>query len=183
MTFIAILFASFATAAEVTVHYYNEAGIPEKALGQAIETANSVLRRAEVRVRWVDCYRQPKACQNGNALEVSIVEKASTVRNASFSMGYSLLPAGGTGVYATVMWNRVRRYAETFDMPAIKVLGNAIAHEIGHLLLGTGEHSREGIMMPSWTGREKVSLMSGRLQFQGHEATKMRRRVVEMASR
>ena len=174
---------SAARASDVTVHYHNEAGIPAKALAQAIKTANSAMQRAEVQVLWVNCYAEPQQCRSANALEVSIVETMSDVRTTSFSMGYSLLPQTGNGVYAKVMWNRVRQYARIFDLPAAKVLGNAIAHEIGHLLLGSGEHSRVGIMKARWSGTEKVALVGGRLEFLGHEAARMRRRVAVMGKK
>ena len=173
--------ASVVLASEVTVHYYNEARIPERALAEAIETANSAMRRAEIKVRWVNCYAEPQNCRTANTLQVSVVDTMSEVRTPSFSMGYSLLPQTGNGVYAKVMWNRVLQYAKAFDLPATKVLGNVIAHEIGHLLLGTGEHSHGGIMKARWSGSEKTALAGGRLAFQGHEAAKMRRRVAEMA--
>lgn len=179
-----VLTAALAAAAEeITVHYYNEAGVPARLLEQAVGTANSALRRAEIRVKWVNCYRDPEACTTAAALRVSIVEAAEpALRAVSFAMGHSLLPQGGQGVYAKVFCNRVKQYAQSIDAPTATVLGNAIAHEIGHLLLGSGEHSRQGIMKAQWSGAERESLRSGRIRFQGHEAARMRRRAAEMTS-
>lgn len=170
------------SGSELTIRYYNEVGVPEKALSKAIETAAAALRRAEIPARWVNCYAKPTDCSTaaGVVLEVSIIgAPAEEFRKvASFAMGYSLLPEQGDGVYAKVIWNRVMKYSKAFDVPAPLVLGNAIAHEVGHLLLGTGDHAHAGIMKAQWSGMEKVALAGGRLGFQGHESAKMRRRLL-----
>jgi hypothetical protein len=178
-----------ALGADLIVHYHNEARVPEKPLALAIETAAQALRRAEIQVRWVNCYANAEACKvepatAGVVLQVSIAGAPTNEFRAvsSFAMGYSLLPEQGQGVYAKVMWPRVMKYSIAFDVPAALVLGNAIAHEVGHLLLGTGEHSHRGIMRAQWSGAEKFALEGGRLGFQGHEAARMRRRVAVLAS-
>ena len=35
-------------------------------------------------------------------------------------------------------------------------LGHVIAHELGHLLLGTGQHSAGGVMQGNWRGKQIV---------------------------
>ena len=41
------------------------------------------------------------------------------------------------------------------------VLGRALAHEIGHFLLGTATHAQRGLMRPAFTANEFVDLRSG----------------------
>lgn len=53
------------------------------------------------------------------------------------------------GVIATIFFHRVE--AVTRGGTVSKVLGNAIAHEFGHLLLGRKAHAPIGIMQPHWT--------------------------------
>jgi hypothetical protein len=185
------LTATIASAANtLTVRYYNEAGIPGKALASAVGTANLAMRTAGIQVHWLDCYATPEDCREAGdrALAVTFtVARPSeagggSLVNAGFSMGYSLLPENGAGgVYAKVMWNRVIAYAQAVDAPAAAVLGHVIAHELGHLLLNTGRHSHHGIMKAVWTGSGKSLLAGGRLAFQGHEAAAMRRRVAAAA--
>ena len=174
-------------AAELTVRYYNEAQVSAKALAVAVETANLALRQAGITARWVDCYADASACRYGDEFAVVELTIAVTAKDApafsgttNFTMGVSLLPEKGTGVHAKVLWNRVTRYAKAYDVPAARVLGFVMAHEIGHLLMNTGAHSREGIMKAGWSGKD-ISLLAGRrLAFQGHEAAMMRR---QLASR
>ena len=45
------------------------------------------------------------------------------------------------------------------------ILGCVIAHELGHLLLGSNSHSDEGIMQPRWDPNQVRQLMMGTLLF------------------
>jgi hypothetical protein len=56
-----------------------------------------------------------------------------------------------TGVLATVFVDRVEWIAGLSETDAALLLGRAIAHEIGHLLLGTNAHSVSGLMRAQWT--------------------------------
>jgi len=63
-----------------------------------------------------------------------------------------------TGDMASVFYGRVEDFASDADfngneMPLI--LGDVMAHELGHLLLGTNSHSPAGIMRANWD-REHV---------------------------
>ena len=40
-----------------------------------------------------------------------------------------------------------------------------LAHELGHLLLGTGQHSASGIMQGNWRGKQIVLAAQGLLRF------------------
>jgi hypothetical protein len=76
---------------------------------------------------------------------------------AQQQLGYSLIaPAtasgdASAGVLGTVFSDRIARFADlACERPSLLV-GRAIAHEIGHLLLGTHEHSPAGLMRAVWT--------------------------------
>jgi hypothetical protein len=70
-------------------------------------------------------------------------------------------------VLASVYYEYVVRLAisddTVFELPII--LGCAIAHEIGHLLLGSNSHSGMGIMQRKWEREELRQAMMGRLLF------------------
>jgi hypothetical protein len=68
------------------------------------------------------------------------------------TLGYSLVNTPARfGSLATVYVDRVADLAAAsrVDMPTL--LGRAIAHEIGHLLLGTAAHAHVGVMRASWS--------------------------------
>lgn len=58
-----------------------------------------------------------------------------------------------------------------------RMLGHLIAHEVGHLLLGQGSHSKKGIMLGDWLQTDLEKAAQGRLLFTDRQAKKMRRAV------
>lgn len=61
------------------------------------------------------------------------------------------------GTMATVFTNRVAILAALAHVPLETILSRTIAHEIGHLLLGTSEHGAMGLMREVWTLDELAS--------------------------
>jgi hypothetical protein len=90
-------------------------------------------------------------------------------------LGYSLVD-GGTqaGSLATIYLNRVRWLASASTADLATLLGRAIAHEIGHLLLGTPEHGVTGVMRAIWSRETLRNSRPREWLFSGHEARKMR---------
>ena len=67
------------------------------------------------------------------------------------AFGVAPSPGDGTrGTHAYVFVDRVKGFADEHAVSLGYVLGAAIAHEIGHLLLPPNSHAAEGIMQPSW---------------------------------
>ena len=60
----------------------------------------------------------------------------------------------GTGVLATVYIDRVEWVAERTGVHRDTLLGRAIAHELGHLLMATSIHHTRGLMRGVWTPSE-----------------------------
>jgi hypothetical protein len=63
-------------------------------------------------------------------------------------------PAGGATVVATVYYDVVQQVARRTRLDARELLGRAIAHEVGHLLLRAPGHGETGLMRPLWTDAE-----------------------------
>jgi hypothetical protein len=58
------------------------------------------------------------------------------------------------GIVAYVLFDRIYRVARTSASNTADVLGLVIAHELAHLLLPSGSHSRIGLMRPMWDVRD-----------------------------
>jgi hypothetical protein len=87
-------------------------------------------------------------------------------------LGYSHVdPYRRQGTLATVFADRVRALAARLRIDEGTLLGRAITHEVGHLLLGTLEHSETGLMRGAWqsAGRRQSDWF-----FSSAEATRMR---------
>jgi hypothetical protein len=92
------------------------------------------------------------------------------------SLGFSLVNAAdGTAPYlATVYANLVVNVARAAGVDAWELLGRAMAHEIGHLLLATNRHAPTGLMRAAWSRAELRHGNTADWQFLSDEADTMR---------
>lgn len=142
----------------LSVRVYDSAGVPKAALRAALDTAAQTLQPADLAVTWVACStssggRCAEPLRRGE-LMVRLVRSGAATPGDEESLGTALLdPRTGTGVLATVYVDRVERLARrSGDLGTL--LGRAMAHEIGHLLMGGAEHAARGLMRPRWTRAE-----------------------------
>ena len=84
------------------------------------------------------------------------------------------LDAGG-GSLANVYADRVGVMADAAGVGAAELLGKTIAHEIGHLLLGTNRHAPHGVMRASWSGADLRRNRATQWRFEGKEGEVMRK--------
>lgn len=82
-------------------------------------------------------------------------------------------PAGEGEVrrVATVFYSRVEEVTAATNSLTGEVLGTALAHELGHLLLGKGAHSRGGLMRCPWDTEELLALHRGQLLFDSAQSS------------
>jgi hypothetical protein len=66
---------------------------------------------------------------------------------------------------------RAKSDGAEFDIPII--LGCVIAHEIGHLLLGSNSHSGLGVMQRRWERKQFRQAMTGILLFTPEQAKRL----------
>jgi hypothetical protein len=84
--------------------------------------------------------------------------------------GFAIAPALTTVYYESALGFAKYDQAE-FEAPI--VLGCAIAHEIGHLLLGPNRHSVSGIMRARWDRRDIREELQGAMLFTPQQARLM----------
>jgi hypothetical protein len=82
------------------------------------------------------------------------------------------LGSTGSVVHSLVFWDRIEELAQTSGLTDV-ILGHAIAHEIGHLLMGA-EHSQVGLMRPRWDKGDIRTAARGRLRFTPAQAEALR---------
>jgi hypothetical protein len=92
------------------------------------------------------------------------------------SLGSAMLDkARAGGVLITIDLLPVRAVADGAGCDFSTLLGRAIAHEIGHLLLGSAHHPPDGLMRAFWSQDELRGAKSARWFFSPAEAAQMRR--------
>jgi hypothetical protein len=71
--------------------------------------------------------------------------------DATMALGDAFIdPATKTGALATVYADRVEATAGALHVDLGTMVGRTIAHELGHLLLGTQMHTAAGLMRALW---------------------------------
>lgn len=147
----------------LTIRIYDSAGVTPSDRTAALKTAGAILSRADLDATWIICTpardgRPQPGCDTSPAsheLVVRLTHSSPTAEDNSRAFGYSLIDATtATGTLSTVFVDRVDWLASTGKAARAEVLGRAIAHEIGHQLLGSNEHSVRGLMRETWTADE-----------------------------
>jgi hypothetical protein len=168
--------------------YEGEAPPPSE-IESALRETQAIFADAGFALHWMRCRSKVPATDRcalplaGAELAVRLVsapQQSSSPR--ALPLGYSLVD-GGTqgGALATIYVDRVRWLASASTADLATLLGRAIAHEIGHLLLGTTEHGGIGVMRAIWS---RDSLRNSRPRewlFSRQEARQMRAAVAARA--
>jgi hypothetical protein len=70
----------------------------------------------------------------------------------------------GAGYFAYVFYDRIQELAQRRRL-GHALLADVMAHEIGHLLLGSTSHSASGIMCAHWNYEELRKVSEGAMSF------------------
>jgi hypothetical protein len=170
----------------ITVRVYNYAQTPSTMLAEAEREASRILGEAGLKSAWLDCPIVPSTDIPQNpcpepieAAEVRLRILSVPVRNSlhDTAYGFAIAPALAS-VYSEAALRFARNDEGEFEAPI--VLGCAIAHEIGHLLLGSNSHSISGVMCAHWERKHIRQALMGAMLFSPAEAkliqAEMRRR-------
>jgi hypothetical protein len=174
---------------EITINIYNDARVSEGILSQAEHEAARIFQNARLDIAWIAC--QPSktrpitaaACRSPLGLThlvLRIVPWSSHLGDSIF--GSAFLSKDGDGVYCDVFYPSVETLHRDSDASPSRVLGHVMAHEIGHLILGTNAHSALGIMRPHWQGEELRRIGMGTLLFTPQQMRHMQARLVSISA-
>ncbi len=162
------------TCRKITVQVSNLAAVPTATLARGQTETSRIFHEVGLVIEWEE-YRVSKPVAGCPVrLIVSILPHA-TAPASSMALGYS----GGV-VHATVFWDRIEELAQTAGSADV-ILGHAVAHEIGHLLMGP-EHSQIGLMRPRWGKADIKMAARGRLRFTPAQAEALRGIVARRAT-
>ena len=174
-----------ANAAErMEVLICNTAKLPEYLLKAAETEAGLVFQSADIDVEWSTCQN---AATPAHGTTQFVIRLRSDV--APHLMGELSLHAvgrafvsGGEGYIADVYYPAIEVLSETSQASRGSLIGYAMAHEIGHLLLGPG-HRPRGIMRARWGQEELLALAQRSLGFDKTDRMRLRERLREKMSR
>jgi hypothetical protein len=170
----------------ITVAVIDIVGIAPATRLRAEQEAGRILKEAGIFPLWVHIGSEEQTDLPAGAIGVRVLPEAGSMHDPN-ALGVALALGPGA-VYATIFFDRVcARAADPVLSKAgaslAMLLGHVIAHEIGHLLLGTNSHSRNGLMSASWDLGDMRAIARGRLSFWPDESAKMRAEVARRNAR
>lgn len=93
------------------------------------------------------------------------------------------LAADADRAVVSVYLDAVTDVARRYGLPLGKVLGIAVAHELGHVLLPPPSHSHDGIMQAAWEGDDLRKAAGHAIAFNDAQAAMMRDRLMNRDER
>jgi hypothetical protein len=187
---------------DVTVRVYDTSGAITGTKDAALDFAGKTLSSASIDVTWRLC---PAANAAGKAVVADAEAEASALRETSacdrpmrhgelairivrthmpesyhgaLPLGDALIDIGaGSGVLATIYLDRVIWLARQAHTDRQMLLGRAIAHELGHLLMATSTHGPVGLMRAVWSEDEVRRERSRDWMFAAEEISAIHRRI------
>jgi hypothetical protein len=159
---------------KITIRFFNYAPVPTKILGEARERVTAINHRSGIAIDWVECpvgdqdpSQFPACTEDYDATHLFLhllPQAAKTIKMER--AGESLLSVRMANIY----WNRVREKAKSMQVEVERLLAHAVAHEVGHLLLGSNSHSPSGIMVGKWSRQDLINISQSGLSFSAKQS-------------
>src|SRR5262249_50348072 len=136
--------------------------------------ADRIFAGIGVSLRWAKA--MPSASE-GPAIEVRYIARApGHPESIAFSTPFDPQPV------ITILYDRILLLTEAQHEFRQTLLAHALAHEIGHVLMGSNAHSSSGVMKANWTASEYAQMAHRPLSFLPNEADSIRRRLASSAA-
>ena len=144
------------------IHLYDQAHVPAGTLKWATAEATRIFRAAKIKINW----EQPSAesprdqgldmssampwkLGERQYLVVRIMRRTPATTTFRGALGFAL-PVAQNGAHVSIFYDRVEALARCVSAASYVILGHAMAHEIGHVLLSSSGHSSAGLMQARW---------------------------------
>jgi len=168
------------------VSVFNRAPISPETIERAEGEAGRVFRDVGIEVIWLNCPQDTeREAALGRCEEVSFpfhlhlgILRASRGLKVS-TVGISFFGKDGQGCYADLFNDVIQQLQEETHVPAAAILGHAMAHELGHLLLGTSSHTPIGLMRAHWDRDDLTKAARGNLRFSHDQSLQILRRLAQ----
>ena len=175
----------------LTIRVYNFADVAANELSRAQQGTDEIFARSNVRFSWIDCTpnaeRQPvdpkcNAVRGPSVLNLRLMPRRMEPKQGlpQGIFGFSMMStSGGFATTTNVYTDRVETIADGRKFRRPVVLGAIIAHELGHLLLGIGSHSKAGLMSLPWGPKALTAADQGTLGFSKKETKQLEKAVAQ----
>lgn len=158
----------------VTVRAYDYAKLSSRIRMQTASVAGSILRKAGIRLVWLDCPMEASAestvCDGPlgpTDLVFRFLQRGANTP-AVFRRshcGFATRDDSGRGAFASVFVDCLKDLPAAGPLSAGVILGHLVAHELGHLLLPSERHYPSGLMRANLRQAEWKQAAIGALVF------------------
>lgn len=166
---------------QLVVYVYNDAQASLETLTSAEQHAGRIFSKAGLDITWRNCPCSDETFGSGENTGPSVLvlhvttHIAATTSDPTF--GVAFLDENGVGRYADIFWQKVQQFQQGSQANLAAILGSVMAHEMGHLLLGSNAHAIGGIMQPRWNAPELRRIAMGTFLFLPEQVQRMHARV------
>lgn len=177
----------WAQGGEITIRLYDYSGIQAQALTEAQRSAGEILGQAGIAVRWQNCpvpgsgvASKPDCSVDPDEFStflVTLLTGRMSGKIATKPQQFGLAMLSRESPFPTrshIYSGRVVDFARAERTSWTRLLGSVIAHEVGHLLLGSNSHSATGIMRAQWRQEDLMLSLRDRLGFSAQQAEQIR---------
>jgi hypothetical protein len=175
---------------KVKVSVFNDAQITKGKVATAEKVAAGLFAPTGIRIDWLNCGLATETSDETDSCNeaafpthLAIRLRQKSLNLSESTLGLSYLGQDGIGCYADVFYAGVDPIQRDTGLSSEAILGFVIAHELGHLLLGTNSHATAGIMRANWRKPELSAAGKGLLGFSEAQAKTMRARLENFSSR
>ena len=176
-------------AGKIEIRVYDYVSLTSKTLNEAETEASRVLQQAGIETDWRlaalsaaeadGLAAAPPMQPTTVVLRILDRQRSEKLIVRKEALGYGVpCPVDEPGCMTSILYTRVEALAKQGDASLAQILGHAIAHELGHLLLGSNAHSISGIMQARSRGDVLRQATKGLLLFTTEQAGRMRNEVV-----
>lgn len=177
----------------ITLRVYDYAHMSRARLLDAERVASAILSQAGLEARWVDCptskaewdnYPDCHAAWQANDFVLKVLPKtmADLLPKGKDALGSTLECSFNAVCSTSIFYHRVNSAFDGGGTASVPVLmGRAMAHEIGHLLLGENSHAAAGIMRAGWSDEDLTLAARPYLLFTPEQSSQMKSRLAVRA--
>ena len=162
---------------------YNYAKVQADSLHSAQRHAGRIFQETGVQFEWHECrvslsepQRDPY-CSQGLRRTDLVLKILPQSRIHAFGVGKDvagLVQPGEMVCDAYVFYDRLHDIARRESADVTVLLGSIIAHEFGHLLIGSGGHSEDTVMRAEWTARGLARAPLRETKFSSEQSQRIR---------
>ena len=182
----------------VNLHVIDYAEVPKNTLIQAEQVVTNIFRQVGVEIVWLHVpvpsgkKRNPPASTrpvtpSGPHMRISIYPQSMAkpledrLGDMDHVFGFAPRTKDQSGRWIYIFYHRVEELVRKRRLQEhrTRILGLAMAHELGHLLLPFHSHSRKGIMRAQWNRQDFELATRGNLGFTPEQVELIRGELVE----